>query len=136
MIVHANQLSARKMEKERYRLYLVCSTTMHILEPNRKKIAIQQNLSFDSYISRCFFHHSYIFAVTVDSIIRLSSSSPHPHKELLCKLSEPCEVLHIDSFGNYTKKYCSSSRESLWLVDCTSNGVYAGVTMRRGGNYK
>ncbi len=48
----------------------------------------------------------------------------------------PIELAYIDSFGNYISKSLSNSKESLWVVDSTSNGVFIGQTVRKNGNYK
>lgn len=50
--------------------------------------------------------------------------------------SIPTELLYVDRFGSFIAKSNSNSKESLWVVDCTTNGVFVGQTIRRNGNYK
>lgn len=48
----------------------------------------------------------------------------------------PIELAYVDRFGNYVPKSISNCKESLWVVDSTSNGVFIGQTIRKSGNYK
>ena len=51
-------------------------------------------------------------------------------------MTEPYELLHIDQFGNYSRKSKNNSKESLWLLNSTANGIFVGLTIRKQGNYK
>ena len=37
---------------------------------------------------------------------------------------------------NFTRKSVSNSKESIWLLDHTTNGVFVALTIRKQGNYK
>lgn len=45
-------------------------------------------------------------------------------------------MVHMDRFGNYIAKAKHNSKEALWLVESTTNGVFVAQTIRRNGNYK
>jgi hypothetical protein len=57
-------------------------------------------------------------------------------REVVHTFATPTELLYVDRFGSFIPKTHSNSKESLWLVDSTTNGVFVGQTIRRNGNYK
>ena len=65
------QLHAHPSEKDRFRVYLVCSSKILVMDVLKKKIASTQVVSFDCFISQCFFHPSCFFAVTAKAITRI-----------------------------------------------------------------
>lgn len=89
----------------------------------------------EDYISQSyFFSDSTIFIITTHALLKIDLHTLI--KTQVQSFDSPTEFVHMDRFGNYIAKAKNNSKESLWLVESTTNGIFVAQTIRRNGNYK
>ena len=119
--------------RDRIELYAVAAREVQVLELKKKAVSTKI-IKFEQFITQSFHYGRTLFVATLKSLhsIDLDTLST----ATVAEFDTPTELLYVDKFGGYVPRSNNNSKEVFWLLDSTSNGVFVGQTIRRGGNYK
>lgn len=100
----------------------------------KKKAVSTKSIKFEEFVTQTFHYGKTLFVATLKCLYSVDLDSLATNQ--VAEFSTPSELLYVDKFGSFVPRSNNNSKEVLWLLDSTSNGVFIGQTIRRGGNYK
>ena len=100
----------------------------------KKKAVSTKSIKFEQFITQTFHYGRTLFVATLKCLYSVDLDTLTTNQ--VAEFSTATELLYVDKFGSFVARSNNSSKEVLWLLDSTSNGVFIGQTIRRGGNYK